>query len=285
MRKLRCPTDSVQEGFGACISSYRSEEQKERLAQATPILVQAERDFQEKAEKRMIHQIPTHVSVGGIVTGEEMTDIYKSKFAHQKGPGRKYYDAYLLAAPQNICPLCGVRPVSTLDHYLPKSRYPTFAVTPINLVPSCMDCNLGSKKSALPDRLETAPLHPYFDDVEQSRWLTVKLELVYTDLVPSYFASKPDVWDNGLFSRVQYHLSLYRLPTLYGTHAAEEISNCRFKWARMYRKCGQAGLAESLAEDCRSREQVHLNSWQSALYRALSKHVDLVCAWLDTAVP
>src|SRR3546814_3004594 len=41
----------------------------------------------------------------------------------------------------NHCPACGEPGTpNTLDHYLPKGRYPHFCVTPLNLFPMCDAC-------------------------------------------------------------------------------------------------------------------------------------------------
>lgn len=39
------------------------------------------------------------------------------------------------------CPLCECDSVSTMDHYLPKEKYPLFVVHPRNLIPCCFSCN------------------------------------------------------------------------------------------------------------------------------------------------
>lgn len=39
------------------------------------------------------------------------------------------------------CPLCECDSVSTMDHYLPKEKYPLFVVHPRNLIPCCNSCN------------------------------------------------------------------------------------------------------------------------------------------------
>ena len=51
---------------------------------------------------------------------------------------------YLMSlANTGKCPICGIGQASTLDHYLAKTIYPTYAVTPYNLVPVCKDCNFA----------------------------------------------------------------------------------------------------------------------------------------------
>ena len=63
-----------------------------------------------------------------------------------------------------ICPACGEpgRP-RTLDHYLPKGKYPHFCITPYNLFPMCDACQ-GEKLEKTGDAKDPRFfLHPYFD--------------------------------------------------------------------------------------------------------------------------
>lgn len=41
----------------------------------------------------------------------------------------------------NFCPLCEINLVNTIDHFIPQTDYPLFAVHPRNLIPSCDSCN------------------------------------------------------------------------------------------------------------------------------------------------
>ena len=74
----------------------------------------------------------------------------------------------------NCCPMCGSFHSGTLDHLLPKTDYPVFAIFGRNLVPACK-CN--SKRT---DQLTGAPneriLHPYFDDVLRERLFVARFE-------------------------------------------------------------------------------------------------------------
>jgi len=50
----------------------------------------------------------------------------------------------------NFCPLCEINLVNTIDHFIPQTGYPLFAVHPRNLIPSCMVCN-GHKSDNITD--------------------------------------------------------------------------------------------------------------------------------------
>ncbi|MFY2763521.1 hypothetical protein [Arenimonas sp. MALMAid1274] len=64
----------------------------------------------------------------------------------------------------NYCPACGEpgKP-NTLDHYLPKTIYPHFCITPLNLFPMCDACQ-ELKDTKIGDAANPRFfLHPYFD--------------------------------------------------------------------------------------------------------------------------
>ena len=50
----------------------------------------------------------------------------------------------------NFCPLCEINLANTMDHFIPQTDYPLFAVHPRNLIPSCIDCN-GHKSDNITD--------------------------------------------------------------------------------------------------------------------------------------
>lgn len=50
----------------------------------------------------------------------------------------------------NFCPLCEINLANTIDHFIPQTDYPLFAVHPRNLIPSCIICN-GHKSDNITD--------------------------------------------------------------------------------------------------------------------------------------
>ncbi len=70
---------------------------------------------------------------------------------------------------RSLCPYCMVRAPGTLDHFLPKERFPEFAVLTSNLIYVCNSCNLRKGR-----RFVTAPravLNPYFDEIPENSLL------------------------------------------------------------------------------------------------------------------
>lgn len=75
-----------------------------------------------------------------------------------------------------LCPSCGeAGSPNTLDHYLPKSKFPHFSVTPANLFPMCDACQTN-KADLIGD--ETDPkffLHPYFDNFMDTQIINLNI--------------------------------------------------------------------------------------------------------------
>ncbi|MEH3116622.1 MAG: hypothetical protein PGN25_03160 [Methylorubrum populi] len=81
----------------------------------------------------------------------------------------------------DICPSCGSPAVTeTLDHYLPKGKYPHFAVTPANLTPMCDPCQRrkgeGTGDAATPRFF----IHPYFDTFSSDQIMQLTINAPFT---------------------------------------------------------------------------------------------------------
>src|ERR1035441_650552 len=109
--------------------------------------------------------------------------------------------------------------------HLPKAHYPALAVTPLNLVPCCTDCN-KAKLDTIPRDEERVSLHPYYDNVDGALWL--RGEVLQTQ--PSglrFFVQVSRDWDRVLAARLLNHFEILGLATLYASEAAEELLSIR----------------------------------------------------------
>lgn len=268
MRKLQKPTDNPEDVFLDCISNIRNSSFKARLLACKNEIIKASQEFETKAVTVELHTINTQDKVANIVLADEMVKIYKTKLAKKRQPGRKYYDKIISAAPQGICPLCGQRTVSTLDHHLAKSKYPALAVAPNNLIPSCSDCN-KKKLDTSPSSSEEETIHPYFDNFEDNIWLYAEV-IKSAPIALRFFVSPPTQWDLVKKKRVQFHFNIFCLLPLYSSHAAVEINNIHHQLIQLFHSSGPDAVQKHLLESAMSREKAHLNSWQAAMYRALA---------------
>ena len=258
--------------FAACVSRVQDEDLKRRLtAIANDVKVEAAA-YAKRAEAAELHLIAQTVGVAGSVTADEMVSVYDQRMAGKKGPGRHVYDAIKLLPKQGICPFCDHRPVSTLDHLLPKRLFPALAVTPDNLVGACADCN-KTKLAFAPASAEEVLLHPYFDDVEAERWLAAKV--VEGPFPAVIFRTRAVAsWPDALNERVRRQFRMLGLPRLYGAQAAREISGQAQLLGNIHDSRGAVGVRKELARQTKTREAVRMNSWQAVTYRTLSE-----CDW------
>lgn len=131
----------------------------------------------------------------------------------------------------NVCPYCnriytvtltenGHRSRPQFDHYLSKSKYPYFAVSLLNLIPSCGLCNQA--KNDREDRI----LYPYFEEMGTDVMFRTKAEngLAYLTGCPSAEGEfSIELEETGsitpeLQEKVQKSKDVFHLTQLYNEH-------------------------------------------------------------------
>ena len=267
MWTLDPPDITAEEAFRACISRVRSHELKSRLENVIPDIEEAAEEYDECAEAAELHLIQPSEMVGENVTRDEMIRVYTGRMANGSSPGRPYYDSIKALAENEICPLCGHRQVKTLDHVLAKAHFPIFAVTPINLVPACTDCN-QAKANSLPQAAEEVFLHPYYDDIDDDVWLRARI----VERFPAaalFEASPPNQWPDVLAARLENQFCRLGLARLYSREAAQEISSIRYSLQELLESGGPDLVLKHLQQEQRSRRAAQRNSWRTALYTAM----------------
>jgi hypothetical protein len=267
MKKLDKPIFDVAEVFTDCISIIRSRDLKNRLIACEDLIVEASDELDLKVSTGNVHTIIAEEIVNDNVTAKELEKVYTFRMVKKDTPGRKYYDKIISAPILGICPLCSHRMVETLDHYLPKTEFPRLSTVPLNLIPSCFECN-KSKLTHVPDDPNEECLHPYYDNIENECWLVAEVNQTTPPTI-KYKVRPIEIWSNLLYERVCAHFRLLSLNKLYSTQAAVQLSNISLRLQRLYDSSGSNGVKEYLKEEAESRFSIDKNSWQTALYYAL----------------
>lgn len=267
------PDLDVEETFGICTSRVRDNEKnnflRSRLARVTHVIVTESENFVIQAKAGELFRVPQSQDVGDIVTTNEMVSLYNGRMAGKTGPGRSIYTIIKLLPEHDRCPFCDHRDVSTLDHILPKTLFPALAVTPLNLVGSCKDCN-KAKKTLAPTNADDAILHPYFDNVSDQTWL--KARIIEQDVCAALFRVRHrDEWSNSTNARLKAQFKMLGLHKLYSSQAAREMSGIRDSLIRKHDAGGAETVKRELEDQWRSRQVDRRNCWQTALYKALSR--------------
>lgn len=268
MRSLPKPDVTGAEVLQLCAASIRDPDLKERLLQAEAVVEAAEELYREHGESAELHAIEGTKTVGGLVSRKEMERVYNGTFV-KSSRTRSTYAKLKKACVNDICPLCGQGTVHQLDHYLPITSFPVYGVTAINLVPACSDCN-KHKLIHVPANAGEQTIHPYFDEVDDEQWLFGEV-VESTPAAVRFAVNPPDNWDAVQVERLKTHFRIYRLGTLYTTHAAVEISNMRHALKKI---AATPGFAERIRQHLRERAEscaeVYENSWQRATFDALA---------------
>jgi len=275
MRAINKPTYDPEAVYKMCINSIEDEDLRDRLHDITSDIVNAANDYDQKALNKQLYTIlVNNCNVNDIVLGDvtkkELKNVYTSHMVPKNKPARNIYDTLVSLAPSGRCPFCGFGHVYTLDHYLPKAKYPQFSVLPFNLVPSCTDCNKG-KSTAIATTQEGQSLHPYYDQGNfiNDQWLYA--EVKRTSPVTIQFYVKPPIhWSAIEKARVESHFKDFNLSSRYVTETVDELAILKDILIQYEALLGQTGVSQHLLIQAQSHAMKHANSWQTAMYQALS---------------
>lgn len=175
------------------------------------------------------------------------------------------------------CPFCGISESSTLDHYLPKERYPEFSVFPKNLVPSCAVCNTQKRDRILDAGTNVRMfLHPCYDPIPDMAFLTVHARMEADALILSYRLIRPAGMALQTFRHLTSHFNELDLADRYRRMGLEHLGGQYPALRRAYGPGEDAErVAEKLIEGAEDFEEVSgPNYWLARLYRALAGNYD-----------
>ncbi|WP_434930901.1 hypothetical protein ACRWQM_00545 [Shewanella sp. HL-SH5] len=274
MRLLKKPNFDVGTFFTTCVNGIGSAALRARFIKFSDKVVTASLDYESKSSKhelyividqklkdRKLHSPP-------LITKDELKKLYENQVAKKDRPGRPTYDKLLITRNKR-CPFCSVGKVKNLDHFLPKAHFPIFSVTPINLVPSCRDCNQDKNDDFSVD-IRKQSLHPYFDDVSKVQWLFAKVVEESNPPVISYYTDSILVKPKKLALKVDAHFISYNLNDIFTDLAADMLSDIYNYCMNQFNREGKESLRLYLLEQKKSYESAHLNSWQGTMYGALA---------------
>lgn len=269
MRKLDRPIEDYADVYDDCISNFNSANLTLSYRNAKTVVMDAGERFDQLMLQNRLYTYAASDLISPGITKAEMVKLYTQKLSKSGHLARNHYDSIKSGAQR--CPLCAVRGVTTLDHYLPKSEHPIFAVYPLNLIPACRDCNTDKLANVAAMHSEET-LHPYYDDIDADEWLMATVE--HTNPISFlFFVAPPPNWSVDMFSRVQTHLNVFKLHSLYSYHAAEELSNIQATLENLSNNGAPGDVAAHLMDGFISRLRNQRNSWQTAMYRAMAHDV------------
>ena len=269
MRSLSAPQFSFNDVFNACVNG-KYEPARSNLFSISDTLQQMEYDYRALATTSQLYALPKNPDHVVIVDSKnELFKLYDERMAKNPSPGRKYYDQ-ILAAGLPRCPYCNHNRPRQLDHVLPKevTGYPELSLLPINLVPSCADCNFY-KRTHDPTTFIEQLFHPYFDSPEKVVWLTANLDFLPTGELTVFFETIEFPGFESFSQRVRFQFNMLGLSRLYGAQAATELESIRYGLELLFEAHGAGAVRERMNEDYVSFNDNDQNSWKTAMYRCI----------------
>jgi hypothetical protein len=178
-------------------------------------------------------------------------------------------------APHGRCLLCGLGQASTLDHYLPKSRFPEYSVLGQNLIPCCPQCNLFKGNHYLSSS-GSRFLHSYFDKLNTTPLLQAHVTFLGGRLQSIHYSiADHDTIPPHLISAARHHffkLSLDRCYRHEAIMAMTEIEDVRNVLAEGAREIQFRAILER--QSLTLKTVFGVNNWKVALLTALLSNSD-----------
>jgi hypothetical protein len=267
MIAISCPDDDAETVFRDAAARTRDPDLRTRLLAVTERVGERANEYLSLASVEDLFQLAAENPTG--VSKKELSDVYDRVLV--RGKGRPIYDRLRASAKFRRCPLCGVRDVRTLDHYLSKSKFPELAVFPANLVPSCSDCNKIKLEHA-PQLRSDQTFHPYFDNWGAHRIVRATIAMDNTVKV-SFSIQQVAGVSQARIRRARHHFDLLELGPLYAANAAVELVESKDVFRRNF-AAGANVLQSELELTARSCQRGNLNAWRGALYWGLAASDD-----------
>jgi 5-methylcytosine-specific restriction endonuclease McrA len=230
-------------------------------------------EYDEKYEKDDLQSIP--MSVYTEQQGDDMLSLYKFS-------SKAMVDLRIkLTTTKNkivsdTCHNCTISEINSFDHYLPKEKYPEFAVHPKNLIPSCTVCN-GHKGDNWQIDGKRIFISPYLDILPDLQFLFVEVSATENDMDVKFTIDNPFEIDATLYEIVETHYRKLFLCERFVRNCATIIEEIKTEMLNYSKRLNLKDLKETIIECAIDNRQVFgFNHFKYLLTIALVQHEDFV---------
>ncbi len=173
------------------------------------------------------------------------------------------------------CQYCNIGTPETLDHYLPKGKFPEFATFSKNLIPCCWRCNLDKKEKFLTAGVRSF-INIYYDTLPNVEYL--RCTIIYRhgnpiacfDIIPNRVLGQMNqiVINHykylGLFEKFRHRSNTY-------------IGNIRQSIMQNLAITSRQQAIDFLNRECVIKQNSHgINHWHAILYKGLASSNDFL---------
>ncbi|MFR9543030.1 MAG: HNH endonuclease [Rikenellaceae bacterium] len=172
-----------------------------------------------------------------------------------------------LVTIQTTCQNCTIDSVGTMDHIIPKEKYPIYAVNGYNLFPCCSKCNSYKLDSVSADSF----LNLFLDTLPEVQYLFVD---VYNDYglinFRFYLSNDNGSVDVSLFNRITNHYDNLHLLERMKDAATTYLSDFIVTTKSYYKQLGKEIVAQITTENIKEKRKGYgYNYWKCSLELAL----------------
>ena len=265
--------------FDAAIESYR-EDTARYLRQKKEYCLLQNNEFISYANDQNYNLFQESIENSEFETfKQKMVKLYNDKFSNRKYKVREYYDKIKLISPNNICPYCLKREVRNLDHFLPKTKYPSLSISDANLIPSCSDCNH--------DKLNSTKLYInyYFEEIDDVPYMKCYVDFDNEDINFRFELVKPPTWEDDKFNRLKNQFEDTNLLKFYAEQARIEYSRKEKSFRRSvkdsssYKERLEIEISDLIEDE---EEVLGINSLEAALWRGLDNNGEKLFTYLNS---
>lgn len=177
-----------------------------------------------------------------------------------------------------VCPNCTINTINSFDHYLPQSEFAEYADNPINLIPSCTECN-GHKSSVWRKGGERLFLNLYIDDLPNVQYLFVTLTIAddKRSVDAKFEVKNPNgVIDADLYKKIDYHYDKLELCERFRAHREEVLSGLANEIFKLKDVLADDVIKSVVMSDvANDRKRFGYNYWKAILKEAVCNNQDV----------
>lgn len=204
------------------------------------------------------------------IDSKAMKSAYEKYLVNQKDStniGRDVYEYIISNAKDALCPYCLHGKAMTVDHYLPKAYFIPYAITPINLLPCCSDCNKSKNDLRVLEESKMF-INPYFDNINELKWLECHVKEEEWPIT-FIFNVKDDIENEVLKERLKMQFDRLKLGVLYASNAVRQFRGRVQSIVEEYESTNREAPIKFFISSKESIENYNLNSWEAKMYEGL----------------
>ena len=268
MRFLTLPVADHEFIYNRCVAATEPESSRDVLAGASAQVFDACQGYLEHATARLHEVVPQHWSDNQKLLLEA---LYSDQLVAAKGTERNLYN--LIRTSATRCPYCTFGEIYEVDHFLPKRRFPEFAVLPVNLLPICHPCN-HTKRSKHPLNSTTYLLHPYYDQLPAITWLFAEMVFEAGGPVLIYRVDIDLDFYGDIAARLNYHFDTLHLGKRFKASSAAVLAEIEDVLTEHLGALSPIEISMHFASEADRKYRIHGNCIEAAAFRAASKNSD-----------